>query len=125
MLIPGFVLSTSDPCLNFDFYFVSIACLRLEIDTAAVFEKQRMPFFVGYVCAYFCMGSYKCDVVAVVNYIQGLLIFFGCLLSRFYDMFTNLKYLCTFVFVCSIKIFGKWLQLNGQRYTRVFAMQSC
>ena len=32
------------------------------------------------------MGTYKCDVIAVVKmgaYIHGVLIFYGCLLSRF------------------------------------------
>ena len=106
-----------------------------------MFEKPNQQihfFFCGngclfswgtYVRAYFCMGTYrKRDVVAVVKmgaYIHGVLIFYGCLLSRFYGMSTNLKCLCSFVFVCSIKIFGKWLQTNRQIYTRVFAMQSC
>ena len=45
--------------------------------------------------AYFCMGAYKRDVVVVIKmdvvvvikmgaYIHGVLIFYGCLLSRFY-----------------------------------------
>ena len=34
------------------------------------------------------MGAYKHDVVAVIKmgaYFHGILIFYGCLLSRFYD----------------------------------------
>ena len=59
---------------------------------AATFKKAEsanslpfaVPFHVG---AYFCMGAYKRDVVVVIKtgaYIHGVLIFCGCLLSRFY-----------------------------------------
>ena len=62
---------------------------------AAMFEKAEsansLPFaWNGCLFmwgAYFCMGAYKCDVVVVIKmgaYIHGLLILYGCLLSRFY-----------------------------------------
>ena len=57
-----------------------------------MFEKAEsansLPFAVHvYMGTYFCMGAYKCDVVVVIKmgaYIHGVLIFCGCLLSRFY-----------------------------------------
>ena len=48
-----------------------------------------MPFHVG---AYFCMGAYKRDVVVVIKmgvYIHGVLILYGCLLSRFYGIYNS------------------------------------
>ena len=47
-------------------------------------SKGPFSFMWG---AYFGMGAYKCDVVAVITmgaYIHGVLILCGCLLSRFY-----------------------------------------
>ena len=44
---------------------------------------------------YFCMGAYKRNVVVVIKmgaYIHGVLIFCGCLLSRFYGMVIILSY---------------------------------
>ena len=42
--------------------------------------------------AYFCMGTYKLDVVVVIEigaYIHGVLILCGCLLSRLYGIVTH------------------------------------
>ena len=65
------------PCLKFDFYTMSIACLQSEL-----FESQLSKFTS--VCpvksAYFCMGAYKYYVVAVIKigaYIHGSLFFMG------------------------------------------------
>ena len=54
-----------------------------------------------------CMGAYKRDVVVVIKvgaFIHGVLIFYGCLLSRFYSMCsTTLIKLKSHPFTC------KWL----------------
>ena len=42
--------------------------------------------------AYFCMGAYRCNVVAEIRmgaYIHGVLILCGCLLSRFYGIIVS------------------------------------
>ena len=48
-----------------------------------MFAWQWMPFTWG---TYFCKGAYKCGAVVVIEmgaYIHGVLIFYGCLLSRY------------------------------------------
>ena len=83
--------ANSWPCLNFGFYPVLIACCNRHWQkVATMFEKAESansPPFARNRClfiwgAYFCMGTYKHDVVVVIKmgaYINGVLILCGCL----------------------------------------------
>ena len=81
------------------FWLMLIVWLQTEGDTSEsqlVCSKSQISKF--HFClsnnimwgAYFCPGAYKHDVVVLIKtgaYTHGLLIFYGCLLSRFYSRF--------------------------------------
>ena len=57
---------------------------KAESANSLLFPRNGCLFMWG---AYFCMGTYKRNVVVVIKmgaYIHGVLILYGCLLSQFY-----------------------------------------